>query len=87
MIYIVGAFSCWRLSLSFIYGQEIVEDRVQNASGSLFMVSDAVVMIISSVFIKYCTGEWVALHTMFILMILSSFAIYYAIPESPKYLV
>jgi len=87
MIFIIGMLSCWRLSLSFIYGQEIVKDTVQNASGSLFMVADSVVMIFSSLFIQHVSGDWVYLHTVFIVFILSSFCIFYILPESPKYLV
>lgn len=87
MIFFMGSLSCWRLSLSFIYGQEIVSDTVQNVSGSLFMVADSTVMISSSFFIQYVSGQWVYLHTVYIVLVLTSFCIFYILPESPKYLV
>ena len=45
LLFVVGLLSCWRLSLSYIYGQEIVASNIQNLTGSFFNLYDATIMI------------------------------------------
>ena len=86
LIFIIGLLSCWRLSLAFIYGQEIVEETKQAIAGSLFNLFDAQVLIISSVFYMCLSKQWVNLHGLFVLFTLYSYLVFCFIPESPKFL-
>ena len=45
LLFVIGLLSCWRLSLSYIYGQEIVSSSIQNLTGSFFNLYDATIMI------------------------------------------
>jgi hypothetical protein len=87
LLFIIGLLSCWRLSLSYIYGQEIVATSIQNLTGSFFNLYDATVMIQSSLYFMYISTNWVQLHTFFILCVAYSFLVFCYLPESPKYLV
>jgi hypothetical protein len=45
-----GLVSCWRCNLSYIYGLEIIESRLQSLIGSFFQVMDSVTLLFSTVF-------------------------------------
>ena len=87
LIFIIGLLSCWRLSLAYIYGLEIISEQNQNIAGSFFNLYDATVMIQSSIFLMYVSKNWIYLHSLFILLTLVSFISFCVIPESPKYLI
>lgn len=87
LIFIIGLLSCWRLSLAYIYGLEIISEQNQNIGGSFFNLFDATVMIWSSIFFMFVSKDWVLLHSIFLLLTLISFVSFCAMPESPKYLI
>jgi MFS family permease len=85
--FIIGLFSCWRLSLGFIYGQEIIKETKQNLGGAMFNLFDASVVIFSSLFLLKISRNWVSLHSVFIGIATLAFLISIIMPESPKFLV
>ena len=87
LIFIIGLLSCWRLSLAYIYGLEIISEQNQNIGGSFFNLFDATVMIWSSIFFMFVSNDWILLHSIFLLLTLISFVSFCVMPESPKYLI
>lgn len=61
LIFGIGFFSCLRLNLGFIYGQEIVNSKHANVIGSLNNVIDGFTMIVASIYFKYISKEWMGL--------------------------
>ena len=53
----------------------------------MFNLFDAQVVIFSSLFLQHISDDWVKLHSVFLCLILLSFMISLALPESPKFLV
>jgi MFS family permease len=76
-IFLIGLVSCWRCSLSYIYGQEIINSKFQNIVGSMYQVCDCSTLLISTIFY---------LHSVFLALIAFSFLVFCSIPESPKFL-
>ena len=85
-IFLIGLVSCWRCSLSYIYGQEIINSKYQNIVGSFFQVGDASSLIFSTIFYMKVSNYWVYLHSIFITLIAFSLAVFMLTPESPKFL-
>lgn len=83
----IGLFSCWRLSLGYIYGQEIISEMKSNIAGSIFNLFDAFIAIFSSFFLLYFSQNWVNLHSVFVGLVTLSLFISFILPESPKFLV
>lgn len=87
LFFLIGLLSCWRLSLGYIYGQEIISETKSNIAGSIFNLFDATTVIFSSMFVLYISQSWVSLHSVYIVMITLSLVISLIMPESPKFLV
>ena len=87
LMFSIGMFSCFRLNLGFIYGQEIVVGKHANVIGSINNVIDGCTMIIASLYFKYISKNWFFLHFFFFLISLFGFIISMFLPESPKYLI
>lgn len=87
LFFLIGLLSCWRLSLGYIYGMEIISETRSNISGSLFNLFDATTVIFSSMFLLYVSQSWVSLHSFYIALITLSLVISLILPESPKFLV
>jgi MFS family permease len=85
-IFLIGLVSCWRCSLSYIYGQEIINSKFQNIVGSMYQVCDCSTLLISTIFYMKVSNYWVYLHSVFLALIAFSFLVFCSIPESPKFL-
>lgn len=53
LLFLIGLLTAWRLSLGYIYGQEIITETNQNMAGAMFNLIDAFTLIISSIFLMY----------------------------------
>jgi MFS family permease len=86
LIFGIGVFSCFRLNLGFIYGQEIVKSKHGNVVGSMNNVIDGCTMIITSIYFKFISNEWVYIHIFFFMIAFLGLIMSFWLPESPKFL-
>lgn len=82
-----GTLTCFRVSIAYLYGQEITPQKYSNTVGSIYNVFDSMTMIIASVYYKYISKYYEGIHLFFFGMILLSVMISFFMPESPKYLI
>lgn len=86
-LFAVGIFSCFRLNIGFIYGNEIIPRKYTKTVGSLYNTLDAGTMIMTALYFNYISKAWVYLATFFFCISMVSLVLSLFLPESPKYLV
>jgi MFS family permease len=87
LIFCVGVFSCFRLNIGFIYGQEIIRKGHANVIGSLYNTLDAMTMIFTTLYYLYISRNWYYISVCFFSITIIALIISFFLPESPKFLV
>ena len=87
LMLLFGSLTSFRVSISYLYGQEIVKASHSNFIGSLYNIFDSLSMIIASLYYKFISNNYIGIHLFFFVLILASTIISYSLPESPKFLI
>ena len=83
----MGICTAMRLNISYIYGSEVIKTTHATVIGSFYNVFDGCTMIISSIYFKYISKEWIYLYEFFLGMCVISTLLTFFMPESPRYLI
>ena len=87
MLFMMGAMSAGRVSVGFLYIQEMVPAKMRSLTGTLFALCDACTMVLATLYFEYITHNsiyWEA--TACILNVVSVIMVFFIVPESPKWL-
>ncbi|CDW80967.1 organic cation [Stylonychia lemnae] len=87
LVFLFGCLTSFRVGISYLYGQEIVRAKHSNMIGSLYNIFDSITMIMASLYYKYISDDYIGIHLVFFVFILSSALISFTLPESPKFLI
>ena len=87
MLFMMGAMSAGRVSVGFLYIQEMVPAKMRSLTGTLFALCDACTMVLATLYFEYITHNsiyWEA--TACILNVVAVIMVFFIVPESPKWL-
>ena len=88
LYFMFGFFNNVRVSLAFIYGQEIVDphSKYSYMFSSMYNIVDAFIMIVASLYFMYISKNWYCFEVASFLLVLGSCIASYILPETPRYL-